>query len=434
MIAQSPSEHQNLLTQLQARYDSIAGGDSLEKKHAKAWERFLQLGLPSRKQEVFQYVPLRRLFEGTYGTPKAFTVTPELIAKHVLPECLHSHLVFVNGNFQRGLSDISGLDPHVIVSDLQAAAMSFGVFMNNHWAQSLKEETDAFAALNTAIQIDGVFLYIPPKCIVAMPMQILHVVAGQQSLTLPRIQVVAGKESALTLAYTTVDSESVAYAVSGVIDFSLEENAHVKFIQSAPHLAADSWHFNALRARLKKHAHFHSVSVTQGARTVRNDYRVTLTGEGADASLNDLWMLNEKRESHANVLIEHQAPNCRSQQLFKGVLADISRSSFEGKILVQRAAQKTEAYQLNNNLLLSDHANADSKPNLEIFADDVKATHGATVGQLDAEQLFYLKARGLSDGESKNLLINGFAREIVDLIRLNSLQEQLLTQVRGFLA
>ena len=123
----------------------------------------------------------------------------------------------------------------------------------------------------------------------------------------------------------------------------------------------------------------------------------------------------KKRESHTNVHIEHQAPHCRSHQLFKGVLTDVSRSSFEGKIYVKQAAQKTEAYQLNNNLLLSDRANADSKPNLEIFADDVKASHGATVGQLDAEQLFYLRARGFTDNDAKNLLVDGYAKESLTL-------------------
>jgi Fe-S cluster assembly protein SufD len=421
------SEQQPLLHQLLSRYQALP---SL-KKQAKAWERFLQLGLPTRKHEVFRYVPLRHLFEGTYGVPETTLKVPETFSEHILAECLQSHLVFINGNFQRSLSNVTGLDPQVVICDFREADRNFGVFMNNHWTQSLKEETDPFAAMNVALQPEGIFLYVPPKCIVEKPIQIIHLVIGEQCLALPRIQVVAGKESSLTLVYTTIDNAGSDYAVSGLIDFTLEDNAHVHFLQSTPNLGADSWHFYALRAKLKKHAHFRSIDVTRGARTVRHDYRVTLVGEEADASLNDLWMVNDKREVHANVLIEHQAPNCRSQQLFKGVLADTSRSSFEGKILVQRLAQKTEAYQLNNHLLLSDHASANSKPNLEIFADDVKASHGSTVGQLDAEQLFYLQARGLSEAESKSLLINGFAREIIDLIKVNSLQEELLAQIRG---
>ena len=141
-------------------------------------------------------------------------------------------------------------------------------------------------------------------------------------------------------------------------------------------------------------------------------------------------MLKDKREAHVNVRVEHLAPHCRSNQLFKGVLTDFSRSSFEGKIYVDQIAQKTEAFQLNSNLLLSDRAHADSKPNLEIFADDVKASHGATVGQLNAEELFYMKTRGITQEEASNLLVFGFAQEILDLCTLTSLHHQLTRQAQ----
>lgn len=144
-------------------------------------------------------------------------------------------------------------------------------------------------------------------------------------------------------------------------------------------------------------------------------------------------MLADKREAHTHIFMEHQAPHCRSFQLFKSVLNDFSRSSFEGKIMVRQAAQKTEAFQLNNNLLLSDHAHADSKPNLEIFADDVKASHGATVGQLDIDQLFYMKTRGFSDQAAKNLLIFGFCEQVVEMITLPSLREEISARTRHYL-
>lgn len=145
-------------------------------------------------------------------------------------------------------------------------------------------------------------------------------------------------------------------------------------------------------------------------------------------------MLSDKRESHTHIFMEHQAPNCRSYQLFKSVLNDFSRSSFEGKIMVRQAAQKTEAFQLNNNLILNDHAHADSKPNLEIFADDVKASHGATIGQLDGDQLFYMKTRGFSDATAKNLLIYGFCEQVIEMIPLASLREEISAKVRSYLS
>jgi Fe-S cluster assembly protein SufD len=166
------------------------------------------------------------------------------------------------------------------------------------------------------------------------------------------------------------------------------------------------------------------VSVTDGAASVRQDFQVALKGENGEAFLNGVWMLKEKREAHVHVIVDHQAPNCHSNQMFKGVLDDNSRSSFEGKILVRSEAQKTDAYQLNNNLLLSNACLAQSKPNLEIFADDVKASHGSTVGQLNKEQLMYMRMRGIPEKEARALLVFGFMEQIIEMITIPSILDK----------
>lgn len=424
-----------LFQQLRDIHERRQTSDPLERMRVKAWERFLQLGLPLRHIEVYRYVrQLRHLYAGSYTAPAPITLKRSDISAHLLPECAQSTIVLVNGHFDPSLSNLAGLDPKVVVTDLTKAIGSYGAFLNNSWTVALKEETDAFAIVNAALHVNGLFLYVPTKCQVATPIHILHVVHGQNILLLPRTQIAVGKEAAATILSSTVELTSSGYAVNQVCDLTLEDNAQVHFVQACHSLAADAWHLDAFRAKLKRDSHLRVICYTDGARTTRHDYRVTLTGEGADASLNGLWMLDEKREAHTNVLIEHQAPHCRSHQLFKGVLADTSRSSFEGKILVQRVAQKTEAYQLNNNLLLDDKANAESKPNLEVFADDVKASHGATVGQLDQEELFYLKTRGLEDSVAKNLLVAGYGREVIDQIPVQSLQQQLNAQIQTFRA
>ena len=213
-------------------------------------------------------------------------------------------------------------------------------------------------------------------------------------------------------------------------DLSIDEDSHVQYIQSAFDISQDSWYFDACSASLKRNSTFKTVMATAGSTSVRHDYRISLTGENAEAKLNGIWMLSDNNESHTHVLMRHQAPYCRSMQFFKGAIDDVSRSSFEGKIFVEQIAQKTEAFQLNNNLILSDHAIANSKPNLEIFADDVKASHGATVGQLDAEQLFYLKTRGYSEQAAKNLLVYGFCKEVIDLIPIPSLQQKITEKAK----
>ena len=222
------------------------------------------------------------------------------------------------------------------------------------------------------------------------------------------------------------------YFINHVSDFSIEEESHVRFTQNLSETPTAVWHLDATRAILKKNSSFHAFAVTNGSETVRTDYKVTLIGENAESSLNGLWMLQDKLEFHTHILFDHQAPNCRSRQLFKGVLDDFSKSSFEGKILVRKIAQKTDAFQLNSNLLLNDYTNASSKPNLEIFADDVKASHGATFGQLDDEQLFCLRSRGINEFEAKNLLIFGFCKEVIDLISLSSLQNMLIAQAKQY--
>jgi Fe-S cluster assembly protein SufD len=167
------------------------------------------------------------------------------------------------------------------------------------------------------------------------------------------------------------------------------------------------------------------LSVTQGPRLTRHSLRAVLNGENSDALLQGLWHLKGLSQAHTHVEVEHAAPSARSLQKFKGILNDHSQSSFEGKIFVRPIAQKTEAYQLNNNLLLGDHSIAYAKPNLEIFADDVKASHGATMAQLDEEQLFYLKSRGITETDAKALLIDGFRHEMIDQITIPSVRESL---------
>lgn len=416
-------------------YGQIEPDDPLQKVRAKAWDHFLEIGLPHRRSEVYRYVPLRSFFATNYEPSQTSDVKAEAVAPFILPECRRSVLVFVNGQFNSELSQLEALPKRMVVQLLSDAMRTYGNFLNNQWAKSLKEETDPFAAMNAALHLDGLFLYLPPKTIVEAPVQLLHVIdtGSKPMFLIPRVQVFAGSQSEITLISTQATLSGDKYAFNLVSDIAIEEDAHVRYTQAAQQIKSSTWHFDALRCTLKRNATLKTVNATDGATTVRFDYNVALTGENAEAFLNGVWMLKGKNESHTHVLVDHQAPLCRSMQLFKGVLSDTSHSSFEGKILVRQAAQKTEAFQLNNNLLLSDYATADSKPNLEIFADDVKASHGSTVGQLDEEQVFYMKTRGFSEAAAKNLLVHGFCQEVIDMIPVASLQNQLRQQAHAYL-
>lgn len=435
-MAQQQTQQETFQQILNTFYGAVGEGDPLQKIRAKAWEHFLGLGLPTRATDVYKYIRLKTLYSNAFVPAEVAVVSADVVGSHVLVGCEKSVLVFVNGEYMPALSNVEGLPSSVSVMPLSRAMRTYGTFLNNQWAKSVGEEKDPFAAMNMALARDGLFVYVPPKTPIETPIQVLHLVdAGDKKmLLLPRLQVFVGTQSQVDIYNTQVHLSGSGYFINQIADFAVEESAHVRFTQVAVDLPDDVWLFDAVRAGCKANSTIKTIGVTEGALTVRNDYRMAILGDNAEVELDGVWMLSRDCEAHAHVLVDHQAPNCRSRQLFKGVLRDASRSSFEGKILVRQAAQKTDAFQLNNNLLMSPDAHADSKPNLEIFADDVKASHGATVGQLDEEQLFYMKSRGFSSIEAKNILIYGFCKEVIERIALPSLRERLERRAEKYLS
>lgn len=436
MMTQSGFEKDTFKALMEGYLSQIKKGDALNKFRSKAWDQFLELGLPTNKSEVYRYIKLRQLFSQQYHLPGASQLKAEEIAKAIYPECRKSFLVFVNGHYFPHLSNRQSISQKVSISSLLDATSTFGTFLNNFWMQSLKNETDPFAVLNSALHQDGIFIYIPPKTIIESPIQILHIITDEEKplLVMPRLNIFAGAQSQVEIVTNQISLTKTSYFVNQVTELSLDEEAHVHYTQLLCEENEKSWHLDAFRTVLKRNASLKTVFVTEGSSTVRQDYRISMVGENAEALLNGVCMLAGKRESHVNIYMEHQAPHCRSNQLFKTVLNDFSRSSFEGKIMVRQAAQKTEAFQLNSNLLLSEHAHADSKPNLEIFADDVKASHGATVGQLNEDHLFYMRTRGFPEHEAKNLLIYGFCEQVIEMIRLPSLLKSISAKLKQYIS
>lgn len=413
MTSETTSDIEQFQALLAQRFLAIPKQDVLGKIKLKAWEKFEELGLPSKTHEIFRYLKMRRHYllrpDFEVQVPSECSIEP-----YVRSECSAGCLVFLNGVFIHGLST---LPEKIVVSPLSQAANTYGALISNSWKKSIQEEQDPFALVNLALQQEGAFIYVPPKLKCKAPIQILHYVTGDALGLMPRIQIFTGAHSEVefVMSYAFEGSKNIWF--NQVTDISVEENASVKVYQHNDSLPEALWMFDALRGNLKRDSRLQTVHMTRGSESVRQDYRVNLTGENGEACLNGLWILDGKREAHTHVLVNHQAPHCRSNQLFKGVLSGSSQSSFEGKIYVCREAQKTEAFQRNNNLLLSDGAIANSKPNLEIFADDVKASHGATVGQLDREQVFYMKTRGLDESEADALLIQGFCAEVLELMK-----------------
>lgn len=419
-IIQESTHAEKFFSQFEEHIDSPFEPDMLRKKRLKAWDHLLEIGLPDKEDEAFRYVRLDPLFSLMFEKAEACEIKRDSLDSSILPEAKGAFLVFANGAFRPELSDISGLKD-IVLMPLTHASRAFASLLQGSWAKSLKEEVDPFASLNNACHHEGLFLYIPPSKKLEAHIQLHHVYdIDHPSWAMPRIHIVMGKSSEAVIVDTSSNAD-VNLFDNRVIDFILEENAICSYSQYLHNF--DAKHYSALRAQLKRDAKFTMTSVVDAAFS-RKSIRVQMTGENSHASLNGVNMLSGTKEGHVHVVVDHQEPNCTSMQLFKNVLHDSSRSSFEGKIWVRQKAQKTDAYQRNKNLILNNSAEALSKPNLEIFADDVKASHGATSGQLDEEQLFYLRTRGLSEDVARACLIQGFCQEVVNEMPNETLRDQ----------
>lgn len=413
---------------------NLKGISPLQKSiREKAWDHFLELGLPEKKQAGFEYVPLQQLYEETFSLPDFPEIDKESLVSSIFPDCQRQHIIFINGQYAEHLSDTSALPKEVIIMSLKDALHSHGTFLQGRLARGLKEEIDPFACLNIALIQRGLFLYVPSKIVLEKPIQCLHIITNDHPMVFsPRMHIFLGSLSKVQWISTVSNLKDFDYFSNEVMDLFLEEGA--QFEQSQI-LTPDKhgWVFNAVRATLKKHSRFKHIGFTTGAKSVRQDFRVQLLGENASCDLKGLAFLNGNNQSHINILMHHEAPNCQSMQLFKNILNHISRSSFEGQIYVHPKAQKTQAYQLNKNLLLTPGTKANSKPNLKIFADDVKASHGATVMQFHPQELFYLKSRGVPEKMAKKLLLSGFSLDILQEIPLSYVREHVQKLVRNSL-
>jgi len=361
----------------------------------KAWERLVHLGLPRLKREAFHYLSFKDFYFPKPVTRSESDLTPSPFT------CL-----FVDGFFQK-----ASLPKPLVCMKISDAMRVYGVFLQNRFHSSLMTELDPFVAMNGAFQGEGAFLYVPPDTHLEETIEIFQQVTSSE-MTSPRFQIFLGKNSSIRVVQNNKSITSTPFC-NIHIDVNLDEGSSL-FLGDVQKWPASAQNFTSFHCTLKRSSRVHFLSSSHGARFSRSSISIKLLEENSEALLQGLWQLDDRLEHHTNVLVDHSAPHCRSRQHFKGLLRGESRSSFEGKVFVRPEAQKTEAYQLNNNLLLSHGATALAKPNLEIFADDVKASHGATISQFNEEDLFYLRSRGLFLEQGEALLASGFCDEILN--------------------
>ena len=321
----------------------------------------------------------------------------------------------------------AGVEVLSLADVLASEANETRAVVESHLASGAGIEDEAFTALNTALLHDGAVVRVPAGTVVEQPIQLLFVTSpppgGEPVMTHPRVLLVVGENAQVRVveSYGGGDSVYLTNTITEVIAGPSAVVDHYKLVREGP----SGYHIGTMHVRLGRAANFSSHAVTLGGAIVRNDAQALLDGEGVECTLNGLYLANGRRLVDNHTTIHHAQPHCSSHELYKGILDGEARAVFNGKIIVAIDAQKTDAKQTNKALLLSEDAQINTKPELEIFADDVKCTHGATVGQLDEDALFYLRARGLGLEQARSVLIHAFAGDLLNHIAIEPIRDQL---------
>ncbi len=391
---------------------------------------FEQNGFPTVDDEDWKYTNLAPVARETFVPPTAGATDPKADARareFFYDEAAGSRLVFVNGGYRPDLSSLEEVPEGIVVSDLRAALSGeHESVVREHLGRVVVADSDATVALNTAFLESGAFVYLPPDALLSAPLHFLFLGgdAREQPLICPRLLVVAERGSAATIIESYEAAAASTYLTNSVAEIFVGEGARVVHYK-VQRESESAFHLGATGARLARGGSYDLTTITLGARLSRHGINVLMPEEGAECWVDGLYLTGSGQHADTHSTIDHIAPRCASHQLYKGILDGKSRAVFNGKIFVRRDAQQTDARQTNKNLLLSPDARVDTKPQLEIFADDVKCSHGATVGQLEEEELFYLRSRGLHDDLARNLLTYGFAEELVAKLKIDSIRAQL---------
>jgi Fe-S cluster assembly protein SufD len=399
----------------------LTGPSWLREQRRAGLARFAERGFPTPRDEEWKYTSLAPI------TATEFDVAldgagPEPAEDAIAPFCVGppswSRLVFVNGRFSAKLSVLRPLPGGVRIGSLGEALITDAEALRPHLTAGAAEEPlDAFPALNAAFWQDGAFLHVPAGVGVEDPVHLLFVATapGRGRVDHPRSVIVLGPESRATVVESYVALGGEAYLTNAVTEISLGASASLDH-QKVQLESRRAFHVGRTRVRQARDAHLSSCSVAFGGRLVRNDVHAILDAEGAECTLSGLSVGGGRQHLDTHTVVDHASPRATSRQLYKGILDGRARGVFNGRILVRPGANGTDAHQTNKNLLLSDEVEVDSKPQLEIFADDVKCSHGAADGQPPAEAIFYLRSRGLDEAAARTLLTYGFANEVLGRI------------------
>ena len=412
-----------------SHFESMSKPSWLPPLRKAGMARFAELGFPTTHDEDWRFTNVAPLAKLSFKP--MFESAADATAKSALGNYIFAHvpglrLVFVNGHYSATLSVVRGLPAGVKVSNLAAALASDSAFIEKQLGRCALTEGNSFAALNQAFFLDGGFVHVPAGVSIVEPIQFIFVSTAKQSgeTIQPRNLIVIGAGSKATVIESYISAENTAYFTNVVTEIVAGDNAVLEYVKFQDE-SADAFHLATIAAELGRASKVSIHSFALGAKLSRTNIRANLAGEGLECILNGLYLTHDEQLADHHMVVEHAQPHCASHEYFNGILDDKSKGVFHGRIFVRPLAQKTDAKQTNKNLLLSDDATVDTKPQLEIYADDVKCTHGATVGQLNEESIFYLRSRGLGKDTARRMLIHAFAGEIIARVKCDSVREEL---------
>lgn len=399
----------------------------------KAFEHFTNLDIPTIKNEEWKYTNVSFLSKEEFKINLIKSdFSYDHISKFLFDNLEHSLLTFVNGIHNRSLSKLLDIPTGVEILSLSEA------IKNNHpiikdYLGSLSDITNNFfTTLNSSFIKDGALIYVPDGKIVEEPIHLIFYnnSVSSKELIQPRNLFVVGKNAQVTILEHYVSDTDTEYFTNSVTEIVVDENGNLDHIKLQEE-SLKSIHIGRMDVNQKRNSYFSSHLISTGAKFSRNEFNSVFNGEGSESTLNGLFMIDGEQLFDAHTLIDHAKPHCNSHEHYKGILQGNSKGVFNGKVLVRQDAQKTNAFQENNTILLSDSAVMNTKPQLEIFADDVKCSHGATIGKLNEEAKFYLKSRGIGEDAATAILIHAFASDVITSIKIEALRdylEQIITR------
>lgn len=413
---------------LNKRFETLNSIHPFYATKQQAWYDFQAQGFPTLQDEAYKYTPVASLFAAYFSgaqpnTP--YTKTPEAISSVDYCDIDAYHVVLINGQVSNKYTQLSGHQSRIQILTFQEAYQQQHPTFLAHFSQHDQSKTDALTALNTAFFEEGLFIHIADHVVLDKPICLYHYTTSSTCqhvpMTYPRLLVVAGKCSQASI----IASWHTMGLTNSVAEVIVQERAHIDYYTLQTNMGQQNHQVNITRCQQAKQSRLNTYTFTWSGALVRNNLYHRIDAPHSETNMYGLYCLRGQQHVDNFTLIDHRKPHTCSKELYKGIMMDASTSVFNGRIYVRSEAQKTNAFQANNNLVLSSQATLHTKPQLEIWADDVKCSHGATTSQLDEEQLFYLRARGLQEDTARHLLRQAFAHEVIDKVPLATLRTQL---------